>query len=802
MSAFISMNSKVIQGLSFKTARASFLAIFLLTLVVAAAQVSVGFYYQKQLINQKVSDITQLSQSLVSRATLQNKQNAEQVVKTLRQYNLFSHIAIYDGSQLLVELAGSAQPSETAWPARLFTIKNELREYSFATTGILQLTVNNTVLYEPIYRDGLNTLLSIVLYALAAGFIIYCVYYFILLRPLMQLVERFSTFNHHKISTRKMEHLKRHENDELGFIVNSANSLLSDFNKKHIELQQQQEQLSIILDASPNQVFAVDADGNLLFFNQAFKRYFSDVESNNYFALLADANIKEAEQIGAVIKYICKDQLPSYGMRQNFSSQSNDNHIMQMSLVPFMTDKLRYVIVVLNDISNLIKAEQRVEYLAYRDMLTGLPNRNKMLEQLSEDIKEAEFRKQYGAVVLIDLNDFKRINDTMGHSFGDELLIDLSRRIASRVRAQETLARIGADVFILSIPNLADSMDEAHNCAVNVATWLLDTIGQPVTVRNQEFLLSATLGIALFPVGEMSVEVLLSQADTALTEAKKQINQSYYFFEPEMAVVASQLLQLENDVSQAYQQKDFLFHLQPLIDMHDQSLAGAEALIRWNHPERGAVGAEDIIKSLERTDMINPVSFQLLDNVCDFIYRHKNTGRYPEGLRISVNISERQLHDADFVGKSLAVLEKYALPGECLEFEITERAALQNIDDVIIKMRKLQGSGITFALDDFGTGYSSLSYLKKLPVNKIKIDKSFIDDIVVDPQDAAMVSSIITIARNLNLTIVAEGVETHEQAAWLKQYGDVLIQGHLYDRSMSENAFSLKYLPEIPRLLQ
>jgi EAL domain-containing protein (putative c-di-GMP-specific phosphodiesterase class I) len=192
------------------------------------------------------------------------------------------------------------------------------------------------------------------------------------------------------------------------------------------------------------------------------------------------------------------------------------------------------------------------------------------------------------------------------------------------------------------------------------------------------------------------------------------------------------------------------------------------------------------------------VGLQLLDDVCQFIRYHKEAGRFPVELRVAVNISERQLYDADFVGKCLSVLRKYKLPGSCLEFEITEGAALHNLDEVVDKMRKLQNEGITFALDDFGTGYSSLSYLKRLPVNKIKIDKSFIDDITIDPQDAAMVASIIAIAQNMNLIIVAEGVETDAQAQWLSQYDGILIQGYLFDRPLSPDIFAQNYLPELP----
>ncbi len=801
MSAVIFMNRKFFQSLTLKTAFTSFFAVTLLILVVLTLQVTMELKSQNRLIEQKAQDVGRHAQNLLSEVSLTGSE-AEQVLRKLSKYDFFSHMVISQGTEKIAEYTLTIPPSDTLWLTGFLTSEEKLIERAFSDTGMLQLEINKDYLLKPFFEETRKRLLSAVIYALILSVMIYGVYYILLMRPLTQLVRSFSVFNNQSVATKKIPHLPHHKLDELGCIVDSANCLLNNFNDKHVELQQQQEQLSVILDASPNQVFAVDADGNLLFYNQSFKRFFGSVESNNYFSLLGEASIKEAEQIGSIIKYICKDQLPSYGMRQQFTGKDDEIHIMQMSLVPFITEKLRYVIVVLNDISDLVKAEQRVEYLAYRDMLTGLPNRNKILEQLEDDIKEAEFKGRFGAVVLIDLNDFKRINDTMGHSLGDELLIDVSRRMAGRVRAQETLARIGADVFLLSIPNLADTVDEAKVCAESVAKWLLETIGQPVTVKNQEFLLGATLGIALFPVGKVSVEILLSQADTALTEAKKSTHQKFHFFEPEMAILAGQLLQLENDVNHAYQQKDFLFHLQPLINMEDHSLVGAEALIRWTHPERGEVCADDIIRSLEKTDMINPVSFQLLDSVCLFIRTHKDSNRFPDYLRIAVNISERQLHDADFVGKSLAILEKYNLPGTCMEFEITERAALQNIEDVIEKMRKLQAFGITFALDDFGTGYSSLSYLKRLPVNKIKIDKSFIDDIAIDPQDAAMVSSIITIARNLNLTIVAEGVETEAQAEWLKQYGDILIQGHLYDPSMSEATFARKYLPEFAAFIQ
>ena len=554
----------------------------------------------------------------------------------------------------------------------------------------------------------------------------------------------------------------------------------------------------MILDASPNQVFAVNSDGDLLFYNQAFKRYFGGVLGNNYFAMLREAGIKEAGHIKSLVTRVSRKQSPLFNRQQDFSGMRNENHVTQMSLVPFVSDHIVYVIVVLNDITELVEAEQRVEYLAYRDTLTGLANRNKILEQLQEDLHKCKAGNRYGAVLLIDLNDFKRINDTMGHSLGDELLLHLSQRMAKRVHEPETLARLGGDEFILSMPDISESIEEARARAEYVASRFLETIGLPVTLGNQDFSVNATIGIALYPVGDVSVELLLSQADTALNEAKRSAIGNCQVFEPQMAEEVNRLLQLESDIRASFQEHEFVFYLQPLIDLHTRSLVGAEALIRWQHPLRGQVQPAEFIGFLENSDMINPVGLQLLDDVCQFVRQYKEAGRFPAELRVSVNISERQLYDADFVGKCLSVLRKYKLPGSCLEFEITEGAALHNLDEVVDKMRKLQHEGITFSLDDFGTGYSSLSYLKRLPVNKVKIDKSFIDDITIDPQDAAMVASIIAIAQNMNLIIVAEGVETDAQAQWLSQYDGILIQGYLFDRPLPPETFAQNYLPALP----
>ncbi|BFM19002.1 putative bifunctional diguanylate cyclase/phosphodiesterase [Gilvimarinus japonicus] len=799
------MTIDLFQRLSYKLARTSFVVVVVLGVLVASLQVYLDFRSHYQEIREGVEEISRVSRSAAQRAVfLLDERLAEQVVDGLSEYRFLNHIAIFDDQdQLMAEYRQPVKVSQTLWLTKLLVGESEAFEYMLqsspdAPTGTLRLELNKDRALSPFYQRAWRVLLTGTARNIGIALVLVLVYHFLLTRPLVNLASRFAALDHSKVPVNAIPHLRQHEQDELGYIVNSANRLLKNFNQKHIELQHQKQQLSLILDASPNQVFAVNGDGELLFYNQAFKRYFSDNTTNNYFAMLTKMGIKESGQLKSLIVRVCRKQSPLFNRQQHFSGIRNESHTMQMSLVPFVSDHIIYVIVVLADITELVEAEQRVEYLAYRDTLTGLANRNKILEQLQEDLHKCKAGNRYGAVLLIDLNDFKRINDTMGHSLGDELLLHLSQRMAMRVHEPETLARLGGDEFILSMPDISDDLEETRARAEYVASRFLETISQPVTLGNQDFSVNATVGIALYPLDGVSVELLLSQADTALNEAKRSAVNNCQVFEPQMAEEVNRLLQLESDIRSSFQDHQFIFYLQPLIDLHTRSLVGAEALIRWEHPLRGQVQPAEFISFLENSDMINPVGLQLLDDVCQFIRYHKEAGRFPVELRVAVNISERQLYDADFVGKCLSVLRKYKLPGSCLEFEITEGAALHNLDEVVDKMRKLQNEGITFALDDFGTGYSSLSYLKRLPVNKIKIDKSFIDDITIDPQDAAMVASIIAIAQNMNLIIVAEGVETDAQAQWLSQYDGILIQGYLFDRPLSPDIFAQNYLPELP----
>jgi diguanylate cyclase (GGDEF)-like protein len=469
-------------------------------------------------------------------------------------------------------------------------------------------------------------------------------------------------------------------------------------------------------------------------------------------------------------------------------------HVMQMSFVSFSFNNEVCVLVVANDITGRVNAEKRVENLAYFDTLTGLPNRNLLYDRVAMDISRCEREGSYGALLYIDLDEFKRVNDTLGHTVGDQLLVILSQSMSDQIRQTDTLARLGGDEFTLSLPDLSADFEVAKAQAAELAGRLLVRLSQPVTLNNNEFNISASIGVVMYPYNNEETDTLLRFADTAMYKAKQGGRNAYMVFEQSMAIEADRLATLEVELRLAVKERQFVFYLQPLINAADGSLAGAEALVRWQHPERGLIPPFDFLEHLENSGMISEVDRLVFRGVCAFASEHYRKGLLPSTFRFSVNLSAKELHRVNLVDDVRDTLAQTGLPAKHLEFEVTESAALLSLEDVVQKIQVLQAMGITFALDDFGTGYSSLSYLKQLPVNKVKIDKSFINDLTVDRQDEALVASVVAIAKTLDLVTVAEGVETQDQVDWFSQYDNIIFQGYLFDRPLCCEEFSKKYL--------
>lgn len=797
------------QRLSFSLIRTSILVVLIVGSIIAALQVYVDYKDKLALIDTNLESVLDASSTPAGRAIYQlDNDLAQELVNGLKKYSFLHHISIYDDSGHIMAIHDQPIPStETIWLTKMLTgysktYERELSDTAGGYSGKLVLKINNDEVLAPIYKRGLYIFLTGIARTLIIALILAYLYHRLLTRPLSNISNNLSSLNKTELSSARLPPIKHHEQNELGRIIDSANELLSIINKREQALEQSEQQLRIILNASPNLVFALNQNGEFVFLNSATANFYEDtvtnLENKNFFELHKSICEKQSYKLFQHVEKAEAKPTENATYEIELNDTEGEGHIFHVSFIPYSLFQQNCVLIIANDVTARVKAENRVERLAYFDTLTQLPNRHQIQERLHEDVRTTEKMDAYGALLFIDIDDFKRINDTFGHSTGDALLLKLSNRMQTQIRRTETLARLGGDEFILSVPGISKSPEKTEALVSNLAERLLRNIRKSLRIGEHELEVSASIGIAIYSQSAHDLDKLLSAADTAMYQAKAQGRDRYLIFNSSMSEEASRLVKLESDIRKAIGEHQFEFYLQPLMDSSSREMVGAEALLRWQHPEKGQVQPGEFIDFLENSPMIGKVGEQILDQVCGFIYSCRNRGVMSKNTRIAVNISAREFHQPDFVNIVTEVLNKYHLEGSCLEIEITEGAALQNIDQSIEKMEQLRELGVKFALDDFGTGYSSLSYLKQLPIDKIKIDKSFIKDITYDRQDAMLVSAIIAIADTLDLEVVAEGVETEDQAAWLQHHGKVQFQGFLFDKPMPQAEFENSYLNEDP----
>ncbi len=426
------------------------------------------------------------------------------------------------------------------------------------------------------------------------------------------------------------------------------------------------------------------------------------------------------------------------------------------------------------------KTEARINYLAYHDELTGLPNRRMFAERVKAEMARASHAGTKFALLWLDLDRFKTINDSMGHSFGDQLLVSVAGRLSKLSTKPERVFRLGGDEFTLLLPDIGETAE-----AEKAAQRLVEAFESPVRVGQHDFHLTVSVGMAIYPEDGNSLDLLLQNADTAMYGAKDARN-GWKRYAPEMNLKAKEKLLLENDLRIALELRQFHLAYQPLIDLEAGYLVGAEALIRWSHPQKGAIPPSDFIPLCEENGFILPLGEWVLRTACEQAKQWQDEG-YPP-LIMSVNLSIRQFRQHDLCERIEKVLAETGLAPQWLELEITE-SIMADVAYATGMLERLKKIGVRISIDDFGTGYSSLYYLKRFPIDKLKIDRSFVNDILTDRNDAAIVSGISAMARNLNLTVTAEGVESEGQVAFLREQRCQEAQGFYFSRPVPPAQF-------------
>jgi diguanylate cyclase (GGDEF)-like protein/PAS domain S-box-containing protein len=435
------------------------------------------------------------------------------------------------------------------------------------------------------------------------------------------------------------------------------------------------------------------------------------------------------------------------------------------------------------DITERKRTEERIQYLANHDALTALPNRTMFSEMLNFAIHNARRYGRRFAVLFVDLDRFKIINDTLGHEAGDHLLKEIGTRLRQTVRSSDVVARLGGDEFVVLVQEVSEPKQ-----AEPVARKILSALVKPVVIHGQEYRITASIGICLYPSDAEDEQALMKNADIAMYRAKEEGKNTYKFYSAESNVHSFERLALETSLRRGLDREEFFLHYQAKLDLHTGSITGVEALVRWQHPEMGMVPPGQFIPLAEETGLIVQIGKWVLRTACVQNMAWQQQGLPP--VRMSVNLSARQFADEDLLADIAAALEQAGMPAELLELELTESMVMQNPERAGKVLAEIKSLGVRLAIDDFGVGYSSLTHLKRFPIDTLKVDRSFIRDIPQDAEDKAITEAIIAMGKSLNLTVVAEGVETLEQQTFLREHACDEMQGYYFSRPVPDRDFA------------
>ncbi len=475
--------------------------------------------------------------------------------------------------------------------------------------------------------------------------------------------------------------------------------------------------------------------------------------------------------------------LPEYSAVIN--QENNQAQAVEATVAPIVDDnnKLGGTVLVFHDVSEARKMSQQMTYQATHDALTGLPNRVLLIDRLKQALSRAPWNKKSVAVLFLDLDRFKIVNDTLGHEAGDELLCQIADRMENCIREGDTISRLGGDEFVIVLTDLAAEEDIPV-----VAKKFVDALAHPFSLNEQEFFISASIGISLFPAHGDDPFTLMKNADIAMYQAKNSGRNNFLFYDADMNSIDSKRLSLETDLRRALERDELELYYQPQIDIKTSTIIGAEALLRWNHSSLGLVSPMDFIPLAEETGLIVPIGQWVMEQACQQVNAWHHQGLKP--IHIAVNIAHRQFNSGSLMLDVKRALSKSGLEARYLELELTEGILAENSHSAINTLNDLKKMGIKLSIDDFGTGYSSFAYLKRFPLNALKVDRCFVKDITQNKDDAAICSAIIAMAHNLNLHVVAEGVEDEEQLAFLKQHDCDFVQGFYYSRPVPAKNFA------------
>ncbi|MCU7916004.1 MAG: bifunctional diguanylate cyclase/phosphodiesterase [Candidatus Thiodiazotropha sp. (ex Gloverina cf. vestifex)] len=550
--------------------------------------------------------------------------------------------------------------------------------------------------------------------------------------------------------------------------------------------------LQAVMDTAPDAILLFDGNGRVNSYNMATLRMFAgDAKSFSKMRLqdlIPDGEMKLDKLLQ---KQLSTADGAMLNLRREFNARRfNDEWFpLELSLTETRVNGCRQFLAIARDISDIKATEEKIHRKVLFDDLTNLPNRISLRTKLESLITFSQHRKTYGALLFMDLDNFKNINDSMGHLTGDILLCRVAERLTNSLRSEDVVSRLGGDEFVVVLPMLDDDPNLASVTARDVAEKLRQALNQPVLLDGHEYVITPSIGVVLLPSEGMNADDLLRQADMAMYRAKASGRNTIRFFHPSMQAEVNDRLRVGKELRQAIERGELELYLQPQIDVEFECIVGAEALIRWNHPVRGLLAPSAFISHAEELGLIGEIGEWTLREGFSILQRllKERPCRGLEGL--AINVSPRHFRSPLFLNRLKVLMQEFNMPAHRIELEITENLLLEDVEEAVVKMNAVKALGVRFAIDDFGTGFSSLAYLKRLPVGRLKIDRSFIIDVNTDTHNAAIVETILAMAKIQQLAVTAEGVELVEEKAWLMERGCSHIQGYLYSRPLTVDDF-------------
>ncbi len=566
--------------------------------------------------------------------------------------------------------------------------------------------------------------------------------------------------------------------------------------RKEIEekLKESEEKFRSLVDSTDDCIYLVDGNFNYLFMN---KKYLSQIGiSEDEYIGKSFSDFHSPEETHAFMVKVEEIFKTGESIQNEYRSSKNNQCFLQtLSPIKDKYGNTEAVTVISKDITKHKRTEEQVRFLAYFDSLTGLPNRFFFRELLEKALSHAQHHKRILAILFLDIDNFKRINDTLGHDIGDELLQAITVRLLKTVRSSDcisrgnentvinTLSRLGGDEFIVLLNEISDAQD-----ASKVALRILNDISESYILRGHKVIITSSIGISLFPFDGEDAQSLLKHADLSMYHAKEMGKNNYQFYTESMKTTAFERLTLEGELNKALENDEFSVYYQPTLDVQSGKIIGAEALVRWKHPEKALISPSGFIPLAEETGQIISIDEWVLRTSCAQNKAWQRSGFSP--MVIAVNLSTTHFESRKLTKLVTKALKDADLDPQYLELEITESKIMKNPVTSIIVLNELKAMGVRIAIDDFGTGHSSLNYLRQIPLDYVKIDRSFVMNITTSPQDTAIIKSIITLAHSLNFKVIAEGVETAQQLAFLREHECDEMQGYFFSKPLPPDAFT------------